>query len=102
MQNLSHEFFWTPTTSAPTTPNMCTTLSDMYAGLRAQVDDITAGSSIPGMGLVQSLANSFINLLPTTFPTIPFLNWNIGGMRIPVTAEAVVRMQSPVQGGNLP
>lgn len=102
MQNLAHEFFWTPTTPAPTTPNLCTELSDMYAQLRQQVDDITGGSSIPGMSTVQSLANSFINLLPTTFPTIPFLNWNIGGMRIPVTAEAVVRMQTPVQSGGLP
>ena len=54
------------------------------------------------MSTVQSLASTFISWLPTGFPTIPFLNWNIGGMRIPVTAEAVVRMQTPVQSGDLP
>ncbi|MBN9409126.1 MAG: pilus assembly protein [Burkholderiales bacterium] len=26
---------------------------------------------------------------------IPFINWNLGGYRIPITSEAVVRMQTP-------
>jgi Flp pilus assembly protein TadG len=102
MKNLAHEFFWTPTTPAPATPNMCTQLSDLYAGVEQKIDNITSGSSIPGMSTVQSLASTFISWLPTTFPTLPFLNWNIGGMRIPITAEAVVRMQSPVRSGDLP
>jgi hypothetical protein len=29
--------------------------------------------------------------------TVPGLDWGIGGYRIPVTAEAVVRMQSPAR-----
>jgi hypothetical protein len=102
LRNLSHEFFWTPTTTAPATPNMCTQISDIYAGVRQEINSITGGSSIPGMSTVSTVANDFINLLPTTFPTIPLLNWNIGGMRIPITAEAIVRMQSPVKSGSLP
>ena len=102
LKNLSHEFFYSPTSPAPTTPNMCTQISDLYAGIRQEINGITGGSSVPGMSTVQGLANGFIDSLPTTFPTIPVLNWNVGGMRIPVTAEAIVRMQSPVQGGSLP
>jgi hypothetical protein len=102
MKNLSHEFFWTPTTAASSTStNSCRQLSDIYAGVEEKIDDITGGSSVPGMSTVRSLASTFISWLPTAFPTLPFLNWNIGGMRIPVTAEAVVRMQSPVQPGDL-
>jgi hypothetical protein len=102
MQNLSHEFFWTPTTPTPTTPNFCTTISDPYAAIEQKIDDITGGAAIPGMSTVTSLANSFISWAYGALNPIPFLNWNIGGMRIPVTAEAVVRMQSPVQSGSLP
>ena len=103
MQNLSTEFFWTPTyTPPPSSSLLCNEISNLYAAARQEINDVTGSSSIPGMSTVQSLANGFINLLPTTFPTLPFLNWNIGGMRIPVTAEAIVRMQSPVQSGALP
>lgn len=55
---------------------------------------------------VQSLANqlasyvpggaSFLSGLPTIPTTIPGLNWNVGGYRIPITATATVRMQSPM------
>jgi Flp pilus assembly protein TadG len=102
LKNLATEFFWSPTyTPPPSSALLCNNLSNLYASARQEINSI-GGSSIPGMGVVQSLANSFINLLPTTFPTLPFLNWNVGGLRIPVTAEAIVRMQSPVQSGNLP
>jgi Flp pilus assembly protein TadG len=99
---LASNFYWTAATvaAAPTTPNMCSQISDLYAGVRQEINNIT-GSAIPGMSTVNSLANGFINMLPTTFPTLPFLNWNIGGFRIPVTSEAIVRMQSPVQSGGL-
>jgi len=102
VKNLATEFFWTPASVAavPTSPNMCSQISDLYAGLREEVNAIT-GSAVPGMSTVNSLANGFINMLPTTFPTLPFLNWNIGGLRIPVTSEAIVRMQSPVHADGL-
>ncbi len=102
VKNLATEFFWTPAyTPPPSTALLCNNLSNLYAGVRQEINSIS-GSSIPGMSTVTSLANGFINMLPTTFPTLPFLNWNIGGVRIPVTAEAIVRMQSPVKSGNLP
>jgi hypothetical protein len=53
------------------------------------------------MSTVQSLATDFVSWAFSTLNPIPLLNWNIGGMRIPITAEAVVRMQSPVQPGDL-
>ena len=72
MQNLATEFFWSPTyTPPPSSALLCNNLSNLYAAARQQVDDITGGSAIPGMSTVQSLANSFINLLPTTFPDAP-------------------------------
>lgn len=101
MKNLTHEFFWTPTSPAPATPNMCSQLSERYAQVRQKIDSI-AGSLPVGVSIVDNLASTIINNLPTSFPTIPLLNWNVGGMRIPVTAEAIVRMQSPLQATSLP
>ena len=101
MQNLAHEFFWTPTQPTPVTPNLCTTISDPLAAVEQKIDDITGGSTLPGMSTVQSLAAGFTSWVFDKLNPIPLLNWNIGGMRIPITAEAVVRMQSPVQPGDL-
>jgi hypothetical protein len=103
MKNLAHEFVWTPVSPTPATPNMCSGLSELYATARQEVNSLT--SSLPaGASIVDDLANQVINGLPTSLqiPTIPVLNWNIGGMRIPVTAEAIVRMQSPLRDGHLP
>jgi hypothetical protein len=104
-KNLGGELFWSPKTTA-TTPNMCKDLSDLYATVEQRIDSIK--SSMPAgvnnaldpiWGTVQSVLDS----LPSSFPTIPVLNWNISGMRIPVTAEAIVRMQSPIlSNSNLP
>lgn len=55
-------------------------LSGLVASLPAPVNSFaTVLSSVPG--------------LPTT---IPGLDWNIGGYRIPIVATATVRMQSPI------
>ena len=95
LKNMTQESFWA--SSAETIPNMCSSMNLAYASARQQVDTLTgvmpAGVSLPANGL----ANAVINQLPQQFPTIPLLNWNVGGMRIPITAEAIVRMQSPVQ-----
>ncbi|MGA0023543.1 MAG: TadE/TadG family type IV pilus assembly protein [Burkholderiales bacterium] len=57
---------------------------------------------------VQSLVNLVASFVPGgssflsgfSFPaiptTIPGLNWNVGGYRIPITSRATVRMQSPM------
>jgi hypothetical protein len=80
---------------------MCSELSERYAQVVQQVDSI-AGSLPAGVSIVDDLASDVVSKLPTTFPTIPVLNWNVGGMRVPITAEAIVRMQSPVQSTKLP
>ena len=99
VKNLAGTLFWSPTTAA-TTPNMCSELSEQYAQIVQQVQSI---ASLPaGASIVDNLASQVVSQLPTTFPTIPLLNWNIGGMRIPVTAEAIVRMQSPIGSTALP
>jgi hypothetical protein len=100
VKNLTNESFWSPAAAA-TTPNMCSQLSEMYANVRQQVDSIASGLPA-GVSIVDSLASDIISQLPTQFPTIPLLNWNVGGMRIPITAEAIVRMQSPVVRDSLP
>ena len=28
-------------------------------------------------------------------PSVPLLNWNLGGVKIPIVAEAIIRMQTP-------
>lgn len=101
MKNLAHEFAWTPVSPAPATPNMCSQISDLYAQAQVKINSF-ASSSIPGVSAAVSGAGSFMLNLSAVIPTIPLLNWNVGGMRIPVTAEAIVRMQSPVRSANLP
>ena len=48
-------------------------------------------------GLATGLSDKALNLLPQKIPRIPGLEWDIEGMRIPITAEAIIRMQSPVK-----
>ena len=47
--------------------------------------------------LATGLSDKAFNLLPQKIPRIPGLEWDIEGMRIPITAEAIIRMQSPVK-----
>jgi hypothetical protein len=47
--------------------------------------------------LATGLSDKAFNLLPQKIPRIPGLDWDIEGMRIPITAEAIIRMQSPVK-----
>jgi len=97
VKNLTNELFWHSGAAAPTTPNMCTTATDTFASISSAVTAL--GSGIPGMSTVTSLVGGAFS---GPFPTIPLLNWNVSGMRIPVTAEAIVRMQSPVLADDLP
>ena len=100
VERMTHEFFGglDPTKALPTTPNMCTNLS---AQLRQKVDSYTDPLPAGIGGAVSTAANNMIDKLPSSF-TIPGLNWDILGMRIPITAEAIVRMQSPMQATTLP
>jgi hypothetical protein len=92
-KNLAGEFFSTPKNNA-TTPNDCSTLQDKYGGTLQSVSD---AASVVGLdiGPIQSLLSSVSSTLQNA--TVPGLNWVIGGYRIPVTSEAVVRMQTPIK-----
>ncbi len=92
-KNLAGEFFSTPTNVA-TTPNSCSQLKDQYGSKLNAIND-AAGAVGADLGFISSALNSASNFLSGA--TIPVLNWTIGGYRIPVTAEAVVRMQSPMR-----
>jgi hypothetical protein len=74
-------------TSVATTPNMCSQLKDRFG---SKVDSVVDAAGDIGADI------SFLSdaLFVSGF-TVPGLDWEIGGYRIPVTAEAVVRMQSP-------
>lgn len=92
-KNLAGEFFSTPTNVA-TTPNSCSQLKDQFGSKLNALND-AAGAVGADLSFISSALTSASNFLSGT--TIPVLNWTIGGYRIPVTAEAVVRMQSPMR-----
>jgi hypothetical protein len=92
-KNLAGEFFSTPKNLA-TTPNSCSTLQDQYG---ATLDKVSDAAGVVGLDLgpIQSLLSTVSGALQNA--TVPGLNWVIGGYRIPVTSEAVVRMQTPMK-----
>jgi TadE-like protein len=99
--NLTNESYWTSATA--TTTNQCSEISDKYADLMHQFDSVTAAMPETTIGSdLSSVGKSIGDLLNNIPTTIPLLNWNVGGMRIPITAEAIVRMQSPIAGDSLP
>ena len=61
------------------------------------VDNINAATSGSGIyeGLSTSLTDSAKNAVNAAFDALPPLNWFPLGIRIPITAEATVRMQTP-------
>jgi hypothetical protein len=93
-KNLAGEFFSTPKTGVAAHPNDCSMLKDRFG---SQVNSIVdAGSAVGAdLGFISSALSSASDFLNGT--SIPGLNWIIGGYRIPVTSEAVVRMQSPIK-----
>ncbi len=97
--NLTNESFWSGAT--PTTPNLCTMPADTVASLVQKLDNV-AGMPADVKNAIGAAGNKVEDLLNNIPTTIPLLNWNIAGMRIPITAEAIVRMQSPVVADNLP
>lgn len=92
-ENLANEWFAESTATA-TTPNDCSQLKDRFG---SKVDSITDAASQIGvdLGFLSTALDDISNALSGA--TIPGLDWGIGGYRIPITAEAVVRMQSPAR-----
>lgn len=64
----------------------CADINDQIASLVNQVASYVPGGS-------SFLSGFSFPAIPTT---IPGLNWNVGGYRIPIKSKATVRMQSPM------
>jgi hypothetical protein len=111
IQNLADQTFWD--SSSESTPTACSMTTDKWAPVRGPVNEKIAtipttvtiplgplGSTdvpvpVDLQGLATGLTDKAFNLLPQKAPRIPGLDWDIEGMRIPITAEAIIRMQSP-------
>ena len=93
-KNLTTEFFST-NPKAPTKDNLfCSKLKERFGGKVQSVVD--AGAAV---GVDLSFLTEKLQLISETLAggTIPLLDWGIGGYRIPVVSEAVIRMQSPAK-----
>ena len=92
-KNLTTEFFSTAPKEA-TSPNLCSQLKDRFGG---NVQSVVAAGAAVGVDFsfltttLQSLSNALNGA------TVPILDWGMGGYRIPVVSEAVIRMQSPAK-----
>lgn len=98
-QNFVSEFFNTKPKVA-TTPNMCSQLKDQFGGKAASVQSaLNSITGVMGVSTDFTFVTDALNEISSALnsATIPGLDWGIGGYRIPITAEAVVRMQSPVK-----
>ena len=98
-KNLTSDFFSTKPATA-TTPNMCSKLKDQFTGkiesAQAAINSITSvGGVTVDLSFLTTALTSISDALSGA--TVPGLGWGLGGYRIPVTAEAVVRMQSPAK-----
>ncbi len=93
VKNLANEWYAESTATAAT-PNNCSQLKDRFG---SKVNSVTEAASQVGvdLGFLSTALNDISNALAGA--TVPGLDWGIGGYRIPITAEAVVRMQSPAR-----
>lgn len=96
VKNMTQESYWA-SSEETFPPNICSVMNGNYASARQQVDALTDAMPADVSLTDSGLTDSDIKQLSQQFPTTPVLNWNVGGMRIPITAEAIVRMQSPVR-----
>lgn len=81
-------------TKFASTPNMCSQLKDRIGDKVTSAVDAAAQYGFDASFLTSALTD--ISSAVSGF-TVPGLDWGIGGYRIPVTSEAVVRMQSPAR-----
>jgi len=97
LQNLAAEYF----SGAIASAGADTECQDPATYAQGKIDDAVAqiNTYLTKAGLPNISGINVSAYIPSF--TIPVLNWNIGGIRIPLTAEAVVRMQSPVHGDDL-
>lgn len=81
---LAGEYFSEATIPGSIVGQRCADVNDQIDGIATLVNTYWPG----GAALISSIPN-----IPTT---IPGLDWNVGGYRIPIVATATVRMQSPM------
>jgi hypothetical protein len=84
-QTLAAEYYSEAAAPASIVGKRCADINDQIDGLGA----LLASYGVPG-GL------NFLGSIPNIPTTIPGLDWNVGGYRIPIVATATVRMQSPM------
>lgn len=88
VSNLTNESFWQ--SNAETRPNLCSAINAAYGNGETLVQSMNAPEA---SGLTGPEKTALAGALSSA---IPGLGWNLGGWRIPITSEAIVRMQSPV------
>jgi len=82
--------------TAETNGNHCTAINQKFGQVDPQNMPIIDKTLIDGV--TQKVYGQEVKPDPKgNFPTDEALSWNVGGRRIPITAEAIVRMQSPVR-----
>jgi len=86
-QVLASEYYAGSTAPASALGARCLDINDNVQALAALI------ASLPPPA--NSLA-TLLSAVPTLPTTIPGINWNVGGYRIPIVATATVRMQSPM------
>jgi hypothetical protein len=91
--NLANEWF-AEVDSVPTSTNMCSALDDRFEDKASTVLDYASKLDIDTSDLTSGISTLTDKLSGFT---IPGLDWSLGRYRIPITAEAVVRMQSPAR-----
>ena len=97
VQNLARESFDLENRTE-TRENFCSNINRTHAQAMEYVDDLNSRAG-PLAPLAQKLTDPMKNIMDNFFSEIPSLNWNLGGARIPITAESTVRMQTPYRAG---
>ena len=82
------------TSRTETRTNLCSNINKTYAQAMEYVDSLNSKAG-PMAPLAEKLTDPLKNVITNSFNVIPSLNWNLGGIRIPITAESTVRMQTP-------
>ena len=80
-------------------PNMCTNSNKVKAEAADSVVNQINSRAGPLAPLTGSLSSTATTVINNAFDNVPLLNWNMGGVRIPIVTEAVIRMQTPYQLG---
>jgi len=83
---LAAEYYSGAATPAGLAGQRCADINDQIGSLVSQLASYVPGGS-------SCLSSFSFPAIPTT---IPGIDWNVGGYRIPITSKATVRMQSPV------